>query len=104
MVHNADQDVRFRGCSLVTGEPHVRFYAALPVRARNGIKIGTLCAMDTQAFDFNQDEIQALHDFHELLEETLLIRSIRKPAGSTAGSSMNCFSVLPARFTVTWCP
>ncbi|HTZ78358.1 MAG TPA: PAS domain S-box protein [Stellaceae bacterium] len=48
VVHDALSDPRFAGRSCVTGEPHVRFYAAAPLVTRDGHCLGTLSVIDRQ--------------------------------------------------------
>jgi diguanylate cyclase (GGDEF)-like protein/PAS domain S-box-containing protein len=45
-VPDATQDARFAGNPMVTGEPHVRFYAGAPLRAATGERLGALCVVD----------------------------------------------------------
>jgi len=40
-------DPRTRENPLVTGEPHIRFYAGAPLQAAGGERLGSLCAIDT---------------------------------------------------------
>lgn len=50
-VPNATEDDRFRGNPLVTGPPHVQYYAGVPLVSPEGYKIGTLCLVDCKTHD-----------------------------------------------------
>ncbi len=52
-------DHRFANNPLVTGEPHIRFYAGQPLRL-DGVPIGTLCVIDTQPRRLSVEVRQAL--------------------------------------------
>jgi PAS domain S-box-containing protein len=45
-VEDAAAHPQFSGNPLVTGEPHIRFYAGAPVQLANGAVVGTLCVID----------------------------------------------------------
>lgn len=46
LVPDATRDPRFACNPLVTGEPHLRFYAGALLKSGDGLPIGTLCVLD----------------------------------------------------------
>jgi diguanylate cyclase (GGDEF)-like protein/PAS domain S-box-containing protein len=60
IVDDTCNDERFRDNPLVAGEPHVRFYAGMPIVSSAGHAIGTLCAVDFRPRTLTPREIDTL--------------------------------------------
>jgi len=67
VVPDAFKDARFADNPLVTGEPHVRFYAGVPLRTPAGFDLGTLCAIDHVTREFSQKQLGHLRTFATLV-------------------------------------
>lgn len=74
IVRNALEDDRFKDNPLVTGAPHIRAYAGVPLRSPEGFQVGTLCAIDTQPRSFPDHEIKVLQSFARLVVDELELR------------------------------
>jgi diguanylate cyclase (GGDEF)-like protein len=68
VVHDTLADERFRDNPLVTGQPHVRFYAGQPLHAPDGSRVGTLCVLDTRPRRPRNADLAALVDLAQLAE------------------------------------
>jgi PAS domain S-box-containing protein len=60
VVRDALTDGRFAASPLVTGEPHVRFYAGAPLLTPSGHALGALCVMDRVPRELSPEQIQAV--------------------------------------------
>ncbi|HCW69336.1 MAG TPA: hypothetical protein DHR80_19470 [Thalassospira lucentensis] len=74
VVEDATSDQRFTDNPLVTGVPHVRAYAGVPLTNPDGFKIGALCIVDSIARTFSAEDIQILEDLGHWAETTIAIR------------------------------
>lgn len=80
IVPDATQDIRFANNPLVTGAPHIRFYAGVPIRAKRygddtRLPMGTLCIIDDIARAPDPEQIEILRRLAELVEVLLDARS-----------------------------
>ena len=71
VVPDALLDPRFADNPLVTGDPHVRFYAGYPLQLADGHCIGTLCLIDTRPRQLDDGKINMLRDLGHLAETEL---------------------------------
>ena len=60
IIPDARRDNRFYDNPLVTGEPHVIFYAGVPLVGRDNLPLGTLCVIDNKPKLLSQTQIKAL--------------------------------------------
>jgi phosphoserine phosphatase RsbU/P len=60
----------------VVGEPHLRFYAGVPVSGPNGRKIGTFCLVDMKPREFGEADVTSLIAFANLVEREVNLGEI----------------------------
>lgn len=68
VIEDARKDSRFADNPLVTGKPHIVFYAGHPLVGPGGHKLGTLCLIDHQPRLLSEDEDTALRDLAAWVE------------------------------------
>jgi len=106
IVPDASQDERFFDNPLVTGEPHIRFYAGQPLHGPGGHKVGTLCIADRRPRIVHQEEVEILGEMARVVERELglveavhlqreLIASQRLLLHEMAQASRYVLSLLP---------
>ncbi len=78
VVSDAHADTRFADNPLVTGAPHIGFYAGQPVRAPDGSRVGTLCVIDRRPRDFSDADKSALSDLAAWVEAEFTALTVRE--------------------------
>jgi diguanylate cyclase (GGDEF)-like protein len=71
IVTDASSDARFAGNPNVTGDLAVRFYAGVPLRTRDGLNLGTICAIDPKPRAFGDKDIAILEDLARMVMRDL---------------------------------
>lgn len=77
VIPDARQDTRFADNPLVTGDPHVRFYAGMPLRSQTGYALGTLFIIDrTPRMGLSESDRRNLRDLAALVMDKLEMRRL----------------------------
>lgn len=76
VVEDARKDPRFLGNALVLDKPNIRFYAGVPVHARVGQPLGTLCVIDQRPRTLSASGRAILKGLAREIEAQLDIRRI----------------------------
>ncbi|MER0347540.1 GGDEF domain-containing protein [Vibrio vulnificus] len=102
IVEDASQDARFADNPLVTGEPHIRFYAGVPLMFEHSSCLGTLCIIDTKPRTLNEDERLDLIDLAKMAERELAATHSASIDDLTQISNRRGFMTL-AKKSMTYC-
>jgi ribonuclease BN (tRNA processing enzyme) len=78
VVNDALQDDRFAENPVVLGDPHVRFYAGIPLHAADGARVGAFCIVDSKPRNLSAAQLGMLKDMARLIEEELKPRAVAK--------------------------
>ena len=76
VINDARQDERFFDNPLVTGPPHVCFYAGAVLRDSSGLPLGTLCLIDHKPRQLDTAQLERLERCALLVENELIQRDV----------------------------
>lgn len=74
IVEDAHADARFAENPLVTGDPHIRFYAGAPLTVAQNVRLGTLCVIDRKPRQLTAAQLKALEVLRDAVVTQLELR------------------------------
>ncbi len=85
VIGDPTRDERFQNNVLVTGAPHIRFYAGAPLVTADGHALGTLCVIDSQPRELSPGQLNALSALaRQVMAQLELRRSYAESVGNLA--------------------
>ncbi len=83
IVPDTTKDPRFQDNPLVTGSPHLRFYAGANLHTPAGLPLGTLCVLDYQPREFTEQQFFVLQTLaRQVMAQLDLRRALREQSRS----------------------
>lgn len=76
IVEDARIDPRFADHPLVTGEPHIRFYAGAPLVTSAGFPLGTLCVVDYEPRQLTASQVRSLELLARQVANLIQLREV----------------------------
>ncbi len=83
VIEDAQSDRRFADNPLVTGKPHIRFYAGHPLRPSDTLAVGTLCLISDRPRAFSTRDRQLLASLAGQVDELLRQHQMRHTLSQT---------------------
>ena len=95
IVEDALLDARFVNNPLVTGDPHIRFYAGAPLFTSEGFGLGTLCVIDRQPRKLSAEQTAALTALARLVVNEMELRLVSSQLAEAAAKIRTVSGLLP---------
>ena len=101
VIPDAAEDPRFCSNPLVTSEPHIRFYAGVPLFSREGHALGTLCVIDRVGRQLLSGQIAALEALARQVTAQLELRRRLKELAQAVSDRTRAQEELDLMFTLS---
>lgn len=82
----------------MTGAPHVRFYAGVPLTSIEGVQLGSLCVIDTRPRAFSAEDRDTLRDLAALVNRELHLREAMRDVHDTSRATRAALAHTRERF------
>lgn len=76
IIEDLRKDSRFKNNPFVTSPPYLRFYCGIPLRAKEGYNLGTLCVLGAKARRLKPQELSILTDLARLTINEIETRQV----------------------------
>jgi hypothetical protein len=76
VVEDARYDERFHDNPFTTEEPHIVFYAGIPILDPQGNALGSLCVLDNRPRELSDQKLEALKALAKLVQTHLELRRV----------------------------
>jgi len=94
-VPDATLDPRFADNPLVTGEPHIRFYAGVPLSGSQGYPYGTLCVIDVKPRLLTEEQRDGLARLARRASDALETRRLKRRAEDRESTLTQLLEAMP---------
>ena len=76
VIPDTTKDERFADNPMVTGQPHIKFYAGVPIMSVDGVRIGVFCIKDTKPREFPKEDVEILQGLAKWAELEINLRNL----------------------------
>jgi GGDEF domain-containing protein len=75
-VKDTHKDERFALNPVVVGPPYIRSYCGWPLELAPGLRVGSLCVMDTMPRTFSTEDLETMADLAHMVESELRVNAM----------------------------